>query len=122
MTSKEALNALFRLLYEGQEFTNSEYNFWLKLYQIVAEALEKLDQFKKIEEEFGIDLITLFKGVMNGFWYKDTNGYHQIDSYEYAIDLESSRLIQLYEEHSRTFYFEDYGKTWALTKEELENG
>lgn len=58
---------------------------------------------------------------MNGFWYKNQYGYHQVDEYEYAIDLESSSLIKLYEENGRTFYFEGHGKIWALTKEELKN-
>lgn len=80
----------------------------------------KLEQLENIEEELGIELTTLFKAVMNGFWYKNKYGYHQVDEYEYVIDLESSRLIKLYEEDGRTFCFEDYGKDWALTKQELE--
>lgn len=84
-------------------------------------CVDKLGKLEDIEEEFGIDLITLFKAVMNGFWYKNQCGYHRVDDYEYVIDLESSRLIQLYEEDGEIFYFEDYGKEWALTREELEN-
>ena len=84
------------------------------------EAYKKLCQIEDIEEEFSIDLITLFKAVMNGFWYKNKYGYHQADDYEYVIDLESSRLVKLYEEDGRIFCFEDYGKDWALTKKELE--
>ena len=84
------------------------------------EAYKKLCQIEDIEQEFGIDLITLFKAVMNGFWYKNKYGYHQADDYEYVIDLESNRLVKLYEEDGRIFCFEDYGKDWALTKQELE--
>ena len=87
---------------------------------IDGEAIDKLGQLEDIEEEFGIDLITLFKAVMNGFWYKNKYGYHQADDYEYVIDLESNRLVKLYEEDGRIFCFEDYGKDWALTKKELE--
>ena len=87
---------------------------------IDGETIDKLGKLEDIEEEIGIDFITLFKAVMNGFWYKNQYGYHQVDEYEYVIDLESSRLIKLYEEDGRTFYFEDYGKDWALTKKELE--
>lgn len=86
----------------------------------IRTALEKLSKIEDIEEEIGIDLTILFKAIMNGFWYKNQYGYHQVDEYEYAIDLESSSLIKLYEENGRTFYFEDYGKIWALTKEELK--
>lgn len=84
------------------------------------EAYKKLYELEDIEQEIGIELTTLFKAVMNGFWCKNQYGYHQVDEYEYVIDLESSRLIQLYEEDGEVFYFEDYGKDWALTKQELE--
>ena len=40
------------------------------------EAYRKLCQIEDIEQELGIDLITLFKAVMNGFWYKNKYGYH----------------------------------------------
>lgn len=91
---------------------------WLRIY----EAYQELGKLEDIEEENGIDLITLFKAVMNGFWWKSPLGFHYVNNYEYVIDLEESRLIQLYEENSSIFYFEDYGKVWALTKEELKNG
>ena len=81
---------------------------------------EILNWYKETTNEFGIDITTLFKAVMNGFWFKTQYDYYLIEPYEYAIDLESSRLIELYEENGYIFYFEDYGKTWALTREELE--
>lgn len=130
MTSKEinqqfieepikALNALFELLCEG-EHTYSEHNFWLKLHQIVAEALEKLDQLEDIEEELGIDLITLFKALKDGIYF-----YGQKEE-----ELQDVQLRMFHEEPMLVHncgdltdlevYVAGYGKTWALTKEELE--
>ena len=96
-----------------EEFTNNK--------KLRISVMNKLGQLEDIEEELGIDLITLFKAIMNGFWLKRISNYDFVEPYSYIIDLESSRLVQLYEENTRIFYFEDYGKTWALTKEELEN-
>lgn len=45
MTSKEALETLFEILCE-REHTNSEHNFWLKLFNDVAKDLEILEFIK----------------------------------------------------------------------------
>lgn len=101
---------------------------------------------KGIEEELGIDLVTLFK-ALNGFYYVEYDrkrGYipeREAGSMSYcpkrrykpvrdcAITYDSRdhqyKLIP-YNPMSREikitegFKIEDYGKTWALTKEELE--
>lgn len=82
------------------------------------ECIHKLGQFEDIEEDFEIDLIKLFKAVQNGFYDNEGNYY---EPYDYLIDLDSSCLRENFEEYikAKTFSFEDYGQTWALTKEEL---
>ena len=82
----------------------------------------KLGQLEDIEEELGIDLITLFKALKNGVW--------EIDDYTNKLHKTDIRGIELYglcgismpniPECDYTLHYEDYGKTWALTKEELE--
>lgn len=89
----------------------------------------KLGQLEDIEDELGIDLITLFKALkeqqpiyyVNGsiikfecfsneycYYYKDIDfKYKSLNIYKDICSLEES------------LYFKDYGKTWALTKEEL---
>lgn len=47
MTSKKALETLFEILCE-REHTNSEHNFWLKLFNDVAKDLEVLEILKNI--------------------------------------------------------------------------
>lgn len=74
--------------------------------------------YKNIEEELGIDLITLFKALKGQIWYKyDNEIYHGV--VEHFVPHMDKQL------HVRPLFKEvhlslkDYGKTWALTKEEL---
>ena len=88
-------------------------------------AEEKLCQLEDIEEEIGIDLITLFKALKNGCFAKETFDYMgkkqtqiiftEFTQLYYTDDLDDYLI------HIRTidYYLKDYGKTWALTREEL---
>ena len=86
---------------------------------LYTQVEQKLDQLEDIEDELGIDLIILFKAIRNGF-YDNEGNYYQ--SYDYSIDIEGNCLRETFEDYmnSKSFYFQDYGKTWVLTKEELE--
>ena len=88
-------------------------------YQLTVVA-EKLGQLEDIEEELGIDLITLFKALKKGIYIKKQS------QTEYPLAL----LRRHYSNHTTRYYVFDngkekeiklkaYGKTWALTKEEL---
>lgn len=89
------------------------------LYEIgewtdIEEVSNKLGELEDIEEELGIDLITLFKALKQGYvWY---------DNEKFKIEcLYIKPRIHLYvTDGVGACYMEDYGKTWALTKEELE--
>ena len=72
----------------------------------VIHAINKLGQLEDIEEELGIDLITLFKALKNEphIALRRAIGYWQLKDLAGDDDLRT----------------QDYGKTWALTKEELE--
>ena len=116
MKSKEVIENLKEDFYQrfpddwGQEL-------WVK----IEKDLEVLEQYKKIENELGIDLITLFKALKNGVYYK-----YKSYGYDYKISkcrkcvLTGNRTLVV-DRHTYK-YLCDYGKTWALTKEELENG
>lgn len=87
---------------------------------------DKLGQLEDIEDELGIDLITLFKALKNGCFAKETFDYMgktqtQIIFTEFTY-LYYTDDIGAYFIHIRTkdHYLKDYGKTWALTKEELK--
>ncbi len=90
---------------------------------------DKLGKVEDIEEEIGIDLVTLFKAQMQDkIYYKDvlsnckikgcyvaygTKG-HILGKPVYALVLHNNNGF------SAIVYASDYGTTWALTKEELE--
>ena len=87
----------------------------------------KLADLEDIEEEIGIDLLTLFKALKDGVWYYNDSS-QLIHEYVWLIsnyltvephDKISSSFMTIYE--NQILLFADYGKTWALTKEELEN-
>ena len=93
----------------------------------IQQMFLKLGYLEDIEEEIGIDLITLFKALKNGCFAKETFDYMgkkqtqiiftEFTQLYYTDDLDGYLI------HIRTidYYLKDYGKTWALTKEELEN-
>ena len=75
----------------------------------------KLGQLEDIEEELGIDLITLFKALKDGVYYR--NNQREIN-YAKNIRLSFAYKTLVVDRHIYK-RLNDYGKTWALTKEEL---
>ena len=121
MTSKEALSDL-SFLAIGDE------NHTIKCKETIEKDLDQLEEYRKIEEELGIDLITLFNidkqlNTKKEIWFKIEDEIEEnlrFDSY-YIIDLKHKAFVKIEYEPLDYLYFKDYGKTWALTKEELEN-
>lgn len=101
---------------------------------MVSNCSQKLGRLEDIEEELGIDLTTLFMALKYGIYvyYEDEERYqfHNNLRLEYHKTL-GWGLVDIYGSICRNdmpmklemeFYeLKDYGKTWALTKEELEN-
>lgn len=92
------------------------------------QCIDKLSQLEEIEKELGIDLITLFKALKNGVYV--VNYDNEIIFEEPMISFNQEKGTNLYVLDSICeippnkfceYYLKDYGKTWALTKEELEN-
>lgn len=89
-----------------------------------GKAINKLGKLEDIEDELGIPLEVLFKALKDGiffyhkhygiqycnFVYLCDGGYWRLSITNPRDDFESNLELGL----------EDYGKTWALTKEELE--
>lgn len=105
------------------------------------EANDKLCQLEDIEQELGTDLVTLFKALKEGkafykgavipIWYEP----YQVGEYKESdirgIDLSNLHksntgnwCFNSYDQHNKlapqNLFLKDYGKTWALTREELE--
>ena len=83
----------------------------------------KLGQLEDIEEELGIDLTIYFGALKNGVYYYSNSQLtkdfvYPISNFltDYNDKLSYSFMTKF--EH-RLLSFDDYGKTWALTKEEL---
>lgn len=89
----------------------------------------ELKKYKDIEEDLGIDLITLFKAQKEGIWELAFNGYDEEIkptckprkvTRHLCIDFKQKTLAEMWWRYD----FSDYGKKelggWALTKEELE--
>ena len=87
-------------------------------------------EITRIEDELGIDLITLFKAMKNGCYAKDKNNnllslleydkpilYFEENEQEWCFVLDVDLCHLLPHDY---LYLKDYGKTWALTREELE--
>lgn len=84
-------------------------------------AVVKLGQLEDIEEELGIDLVTLFKAYSNGFYVKGEEEKQYID-FENPLNAVAFKNREMFYGHKWTYQYvklNDYGKTWALTKEEL---
>lgn len=112
----------FYELKKGQEIYGEENG--IRLVQIIG-------QLEDFEEELGIDLLTLFKALKNGIYVKQGN---RIKRTHWCISLNANGMYGERETHYWFAYrvngfdfpdtyeklkLSDYGKTWALTGEEL---
>ena len=81
-------------------------------------AYRKLGKLEDLEEELGIDLITLLKALKDGAYIK---GYSSKKNLCYRINYRDEGVlylcpIDIYDDY---VYVTDYGKTWSLVEEEL---
>ena len=109
------------------------YKYYLNGYHFEqGEHIDKLGQIEDIEEELGIELVILSKALKNGVYYdagSKTILYHKAEGEEFIeINIPHQYLSLMYVGPywdccycKMNLAFKDYGKTWALTKEELEN-
>ena len=120
MRSKEALERLLMLArpcdYEVREHRN---NYCDMLENVIKKDLYQLEEYRKIEDELELDLITLFKVLKQRFVYdKD-----QVKIELLGLHIKSDELY-LYGFVENTMHavylrLKDYGKTWTMTKEEF---
>ena len=93
------------------------------------EAIDKLGEHEDIEEELGIDLITLFKALTQGVYAKYTVVWEpeikkEIGKFSVCLVRNLFGLkgwfIMAGCKEPDFWELNEYGKTWALTKEELQ--
>ena len=114
MTSKQLINQLC------YEYSTKNYNEEkLKITHEIKKNLNLLEEYKKIEEELGIDLITLFKATQQGIWMKRNKVFYFFDNL--IIDLKCKCLVQIVSnDEVETFPFDGYCEDWTLSREELK--
>jgi len=93
------------------------------------DCIQKLGKLEDIEDELGCDLITLLKALRDGYYYKSIKGKILFSQNSglvpYQNELELDHKFKLLNEailkpkNCVCVCVRDYGKTWALTKEEL---
>ena len=91
-------------------------------YDIIVRDLNLLEKYREIEEELGIDLITLFKAYSNGFYVRGEKEKQYIDFKNY-LNANAFKHKEMFYGHKYCYQYVklyDYGKEWALTKQELE--
>lgn len=105
---------------------DTEYKcFTVEEFKSIRKDLERLEQYKSIEEEIGIDLTVLFTALKNGVYYFDEQG-QLIHDYVWLVNnyvaegVPDKLSFSFKTSHNRqVLLFEDYGKTWALYKQQL---
>ena len=85
-----------------------------RLIKYVGKAIDKLGLLEDIEEEFGFELIRLInaKSIFvddNSIFYNFKISFIEQCVYVSVDDCDDTKLA-----------FDDYGKTWAFTKEEIK--
>lgn len=150
MNSKEAIEKIIAD-YKFKEKVESGYIYhteipFMEAITNIMEDLEILKQYKNIEKELGIDLLTLFKALKDGIWIRKCYFYGTCDLegkpifikphclhlgiYDYYTEKTKEGK---YSEHEEALCFydmvyedvnniakvKDYGKTWSLDKKDL---
>ena len=90
-----------------------------------AQAINKLGKLEDIEDGLGIELIVLFK--TKTVWCKTLienkqtkeRSYQIIERNLWGVNLEYKEIMVGSQYSFSSHKIQDYGKTWAFTKEEL---
>lgn len=122
MTSKEALEKmLVDLISYESYFADGSYYDNKDRFDIVEKDLDLLEEYRKIEKEIGIDLITLVKMLKDGVYINDGGFVDEIRNIykEQVKSIERWPVWGFTAGDNVEYAFKDRGKTWALDKEEF---
>lgn len=91
-----------------------------KELDVLIQALQRLADLEKLQEEIGMDLLLALKCLLADNIYFISAKTNRVEyKSPTATSLKHKSIIFAFD--STIVEFKDYGKTWALTKEELEN-
>ena len=125
MISKEALEKLSYIpIYEEDIdiiFKGDLCEVYRNEVDIISKDLDLFEEYRKIEEELGVDFITLVKMLKDDVYINDGGIVNEIGN----IYKEQVKSIEHWPVWGFTigdgveYAFKDRGKTWALDKEEF---
>ena len=126
MTSKEALKDIKDVLDMLIDFARLNINEDIKKqkFEIIKKDLDLLEEHRKIEEEIGVDFITLVKMLKDGVYINDGGIVNEI-GHIYKEQVKSIEHWPVWgftagdDEMKTLCAFKDRGKTWALDKKEF---
>jgi hypothetical protein len=109
LTKKEKIKELASLKKQNVLMTDNDYKEL------------KLGQLEDIEDKLGIDLLVYSKMTLGTTVYSNKYGFGEQDLQQYIYSFwYKAFCIKGYKgELIPVYYVKDYGKTWALTKDEL---
>ena len=127
MKSKEALKDIKDVLDMLTDFARLNINEDIKKqkFEIIKKDLDLLEEYRKIEEEIGVDFITLIKMLKDDVYINDGGIVDEI-GHIYKEQVKSIEHWPVWgftagddDEMKTLCAFKDRGKTWALDKEEF---
>lgn len=123
MTSKESLKDMFDILVNFERLSDIHDNQDIKKqkFDIVEKDLDQLEEYRKIEEEIGVDFITLVKMLKDDVYINDGGIVDEIGHIykDQVKSIEHWPIWGFKAGDNVEYAFRDRGKTWALSKEEF---
>ena len=122
MTSKEALQIIWNC-YDAEAYEtyyDGAKNVHEEELKIIEKDLDLFEEYRKIEEEIGVDFITLVKMLKDGVYINDGGIVNEIGHiYKEQVKSIEHWPIWGFTVDNVEYAFKDRGKTWALDKEEF---
>ena len=123
MSSKEALKDIKDVLDMLIDFARLNINEDIKKqkFEIIKKDLDLLEEYRKLEEEIGVDFITLVKMFKDDVYINDGGIVGEIGNIykEKVKSIEHWPIWSFTDGDGGEYAFKDRGKTWALDKEEF---
>ena len=122
MTSKEALKDIKDVLDMLINFArlNISEDIKKQKFEIIKKDLDLLEEYRKIEEEIGVDFITLVKMLKDDVYINDGGIVDEIGNmHKDQVKSIEHWPIWSFAVDGVEYAFKDRGKTWALDKEEF---
>ena len=123
MSSKEELKDILDILinFERLSGIRDEQDIKKQKFEIIEKDLDMLEEYRKLEEEIGVDFITLVKMLKDDVYINDGGFVGEIGNIykEQVKSIEHWPVWSFTDGDGGEYAFKDRGKTWALDKEEF---